>query len=89
MAMTGGAAQGRWLLHETLNAVRGRAVFPHADVALVVDSRFIDTRPAGRSFSPARRYIYLNADASAWSPPRPASLSVLADAKLVDGGASE
>jgi acetolactate synthase-1/2/3 large subunit len=66
-----------------LNAVGGRAVFPHADVALIVGSRFIDTTTGQPILQPGKtRYIYLNADASAWSPPRSASLTVLSDAKL-------
>jgi acetolactate synthase-1/2/3 large subunit len=66
-----------------LNAVGGRAVFPHADVALVVGSRFIDTSTGQPILQPGKtRYIYLNADATAWSPPRTAALTILSDAKL-------
>ena len=66
-----------------LNAVGGRAVFPHADVALIVGSRFIDTTTGQAILPPGRtRYIYLNADPSAGSSPRTAALTILSDAKL-------
>jgi acetolactate synthase-1/2/3 large subunit len=66
-----------------LNAVGGRAVFPHADVALIVGSRFIDTSTGQPILQPGNtKYIYLNADATAWSAPRTAALTVLSDAKL-------
>jgi acetolactate synthase-1/2/3 large subunit len=66
-----------------LNALGGRAIFPHADVALIVGSRFIDTA-AGRPSWPSDRakYIYLNVEAAAWDPPRHANVSIQADALL-------
>ena len=66
-----------------LDPVGGRAVFAHADVALVVGSRFAHTStgspmwPAG-----ALEWIYLNAEPDDWAPPRAAGTSIHADAKL-------
>jgi acetolactate synthase-1/2/3 large subunit len=66
-----------------LNTLGGRAVFPHADVALVVGSRFADANAPAAAWPQDRlRYIYLNTDADAWAPPRVATLAIRADAKL-------
>lgn len=65
-----------------LNSLEGRAVFPHADVVVVVGSRFVDTaigRPAWPS-EPAR-YIYINIDPRAWNPPRRADVAIEADCR--------
>jgi acetolactate synthase-1/2/3 large subunit len=66
-----------------LNPVGGRAVFAHADVAVVVGSRFIHTS-TGQPLLPAGRtkYIYLNVDRDDVTPPREAAVAVVADAKL-------
>ena len=66
-----------------LNAVGGRAVFPHADVALIVGSRFIDTTSGQPILQPGKtRFIFLNADPAAWAAPQSPALTVHADAKL-------
>jgi acetolactate synthase-1/2/3 large subunit len=66
-----------------LNAVGGRAVFAHADVALIVGSRFTDTTSGQPILPPGNtRHIYLNADAASWAPPRQPTLTILSDAKL-------
>jgi acetolactate synthase I/II/III large subunit len=70
----------------SLNAVGGRAVFSHADVALIVGSRFMNMS-TGNVLLPASasdriKYIYLNVDESAWSAPRPSGATIHADAKL-------
>ncbi|MCR0981192.1 thiamine pyrophosphate-dependent enzyme [Roseomonas populi] len=66
-----------------LNALGGRAVFPHADVVLVVGSRFVDTAVGNPAWpSDAVRYVYLNIDPSAWAPPRRAEVAIEADAAL-------
>lgn len=67
----------------TLNAVGGRAVFPHADVALIVGSRFTDTTTGQPILQPGKtRFIFLNADPGSWAPPRSAALTIHSDAKL-------
>jgi acetolactate synthase-1/2/3 large subunit len=66
-----------------LNGVGGRAVFPHADVALIVGSRFIDTTTGQPIRQPGKtRFIFLNADTASWAPPNSPVLSVHSDAKL-------
>jgi acetolactate synthase I/II/III large subunit len=70
----------------SLNAVGGRAVFPHADVALIVGSRFMNMSTGNVLLPPTAghriKYIYLNVDESAWSAPRPFGATIHADAKL-------
>lgn len=66
-----------------LNAIGGRAVFPHADVALVVGSRFIDITNGKALLPPGRtQYVHLNVDPAAWSAPRQPVATVQADARL-------
>jgi acetolactate synthase-1/2/3 large subunit len=68
-----------------LTALAGRAVFAHADVALIVGSRFADTQTGAPSWSGAGntpKYIWLNVDAQAWTPPRHADIAIAADAGL-------
>ena len=67
----------------TLNALAGRAVFAHADVALIVGSRFADMTfgvPAWQA--PGIKYVWLNIDPAAWNPPRAAEVGIVADARL-------
>jgi acetolactate synthase-1/2/3 large subunit len=67
----------------TLNSLGGRAVFAHADTALIVGSRFADTTLGVPSWqSGGIKYIWLNVDPAAWNPPRSADVGVLADARL-------
>ncbi|MFC0386062.1 thiamine pyrophosphate-dependent enzyme [Muricoccus vinaceus] len=66
-----------------LNALGGRAVFAHADVVLVVGSRFVDTAVATPAWpSAAARYVFLNIDPAAWAPPREPTVAIEADAAL-------
>jgi acetolactate synthase-1/2/3 large subunit len=66
-----------------LNTLAGRAVFPHADVILVVGSRFVDTAGGKPAWASDRaKYIYLNLDPAAWAPPRRADVAIQADAAL-------
>jgi acetolactate synthase-1/2/3 large subunit len=66
-----------------LNTLAGRAVFPHADVVLVVGSRFVDTAGGKPAWASDRaKYIYLNLDPAAWAPPRRADVAIQADAAL-------
>jgi acetolactate synthase-1/2/3 large subunit len=66
-----------------LNSLEGRAVFPHADLVVVVGSRFVETamgRPAWPS--EAMKYVYINADETAWAAPRRADAAIKADCRL-------
>jgi acetolactate synthase-1/2/3 large subunit len=66
-----------------LNSLGGRAVFPHADVVLVVGSRFSDSVTAGPAWPQENiRYIYMNADPKAWEAPRVPALAIESDAGL-------
>jgi acetolactate synthase-1/2/3 large subunit len=66
-----------------LTTLGGRAVFPHADVVLVVGSRFADaTSPAPSWPQDKVKFIYLNTDPLSWAPPRVPTLAIQADAKL-------
>ncbi len=66
-----------------LNALGGRAVFAHADVALVVGSRFADLTFGMPSWqAPGIQYVWLNVDPAAWSAPRSAAVGIAGDARL-------
>src|SRR6266849_836428 len=66
-----------------LNALGGRAVFAHADVALVVGSRFADTMLGLPSWqAPGIQYVWLNVDSAAWNAPRSAAVGIAGDARL-------
>lgn len=64
-----------------MNALAGRAVFQHADVVLVVGSRFIDALTPTPSWPAGTiRYIYINIDADDLTAPRTAEVAIQADA---------
>jgi acetolactate synthase-1/2/3 large subunit len=65
-----------------LNCLEGRAVFPHADVVVVVGSRFVDTA-MGKPSWPAdgKRYIFINLDPSAWQTPRSVDVAIEGDCR--------
>jgi len=66
-----------------LTALPGRAAFAHADVALIVGSRFADTTVGSPSWGGDNlKYIWLNVDEEAWTPPRHADIAIAADAGL-------
>jgi len=66
-----------------LNALAGRAVFAHADVVLVVGSRFADTTFGMPAWQAAGiEYVWLNVDPAAWNPPRSAAVGIRGDARL-------
>jgi acetolactate synthase-1/2/3 large subunit len=66
-----------------LNALGGRAVFPHADLVIVVGSRFVDTQVGKPAWPSDRtRYIYINVDPSSWAAPRRADVAICSDAGL-------
>ncbi|MGD9943798.1 MAG: thiamine pyrophosphate-dependent enzyme [Burkholderiaceae bacterium] len=70
--------------HElALNSLAGRALIRHADVVLVVGSRFMSRMaPVPLWTGPGVKFIYVNADAQAASAPRRADVFVHADAQL-------
>ncbi len=67
----------------SLNTLGARAVFPHADVVLVVGSRFVET-VFGKPTWPTdkAKYIYLNIDPEASLLPRRADVNLQSDARL-------
>lgn len=78
---------GRGLLAErhplALTSLGGRAVFPHADVVLVVGSRFIDVAQGGVTHGGEKcRFIYVNLDPTHSGPPRQPGIGLVADARL-------
>ena len=66
-----------------LTALAGRGAFAHADVALIVGSRFADTNSGASMWTDDNlRYIWLNLDPKASESPRNAEISIQADAGL-------
>ena len=64
-----------------MNSLAGRAVFQHADVVLVVGSRFIDALSPTPSWPTAGlRFIHINIDADDVSPPRAPEVTLISDA---------
>lgn len=59
----------------------GRVVLPHADVVLVVGSRFSNGMGRPHYDAPHARYIYLNIEAGDMADSRPDGLRLLADAR--------
>jgi acetolactate synthase-1/2/3 large subunit len=65
------------------NGVAGRALIRHADVVLVVGSRFMNRMaPMPQWNAPDTQFIYLNVEAEAAAAPRKPGLLVQADAAL-------
>lgn len=66
-----------------MNSLAGRAVFEHADVIVVVGSRFADVLtptaswPAGKA-----KFVYINVDAADVTAPRAPDVAIVADAKV-------
>jgi acetolactate synthase-1/2/3 large subunit len=65
-----------------LPALAGRALLPHADVVLVVGSRFLNLRGQPVLSAPHSKFIYLNIDAHAAGEPRQPGLLLLGDARV-------
>jgi len=64
-----------------MNTLAGRAVFEHADVAIVVGSRFMNALHPSPSWSAAgTRFIHINIDADDLRAPRRAAIALQADA---------
>jgi acetolactate synthase-1/2/3 large subunit len=64
-----------------LGTLGGRAVFPHADLVLVVGSRFLDGQGAATHSGPGCRFIYVNLDPSHTGAPRSGGIRIVADAR--------
>ena len=60
----------------------GRALLPHADVVLVVGSRFVTPRALLSFHAPQAKLIYLNIDASDAQAPRQPGLDLIGDAAV-------
>ncbi len=65
-----------------LAALGGRCVLPHADVVLVVGSRFVDGMGRPTHAGDKARFIYLNLNARDMAAPRAPGLAIEADARL-------
>jgi acetolactate synthase-1/2/3 large subunit len=64
-----------------LTSLGGRALLPHADVVLVVGSRFLDGRGQPLHDYAGKHLIYLNADESHMGAPRPTGVNLVGDAR--------
>ncbi|QNN59384.1 hypothetical protein H9K76_01310 [Diaphorobacter ruginosibacter] len=60
----------------------GRCVFPHADVVLVIGSRFVDGIGRPTHASDKTQFIYLNVEARDMTTPRASGLAIEGDARL-------
>lgn len=64
------------------NVIAGRALFQHADVVLVIGSRFMDSMFPNPAWSGGgTRLVFINIDANDMTPPRDVSIGLTADAK--------
>ncbi len=64
-----------------LTQLGGRCVLPHADVVLVVGSRFVNGHGEATHASPRTQYIYLNTDAVAMGEPHAAGIALQTGAR--------
>ena len=64
-----------------LSALGGRCVLPHADVVLVVGSRFLDAHGVPVPIAPGASIIYLNIEPADLGAPRLPGLALCADAR--------
>ncbi len=66
-----------------MNALAGRAVFQHADVVLVLGSRFVDVLTPTASWPAGSiRFIHINVDPKDLTPPRSPEVAIAADLAL-------
>ncbi len=62
------------------NVIAGRALFAHADVAVVLGSRFLDSMLPQPAWDGERtRLVFINVDANDMTPPRQAAIALRAD----------
>jgi acetolactate synthase-1/2/3 large subunit len=65
-----------------MTTLAGRAVFEHADLIVVIGSRFMNSlAPTPAWGAPNQRFVFINADTADMQPPRQAALAVQADAR--------
>ena len=64
-----------------LTSLAARALLPHADVVLVVGSRFVNFRAQPAVLAPHARFIYLNLEQNDSTAPREPGLLLLGDAR--------
>jgi acetolactate synthase-1/2/3 large subunit len=65
-----------------MNTLAGRAVFEHADLVVVIGSRFMNALHPSPSWSAAgTRFIFINIDAADMTAPRNSTLTLQADAR--------
>ncbi len=76
----GGAISDRHPL--AMRALGGRALLPHADVVLVVGSRFVTLRGYVVLEASHARFIYLNTDRADTTPPREPGVVLEGDARV-------
>ncbi|WP_404335152.1 thiamine pyrophosphate-dependent enzyme [Sphingomonas sp. MMS12-HWE2-04] len=70
--------------HDLATTMLGsRALLPHADVVLVVGSRFLDALGRPHATPPGCRIVYVNLDPRALGAPRPEGVALEADAGAV------
>lgn len=70
-----------------MNALAGRAVFQHADLVVVIGSRFVDALTPTPSWPIGKaRYIHINIDAADMAGPRSADVAIVADARAALDG---
>jgi len=75
-----GAISDRHVL--AMNTLAGRALFEHADVVIVVGSRFIDSMsPTTAWCSTVQRYVFVNIDSADFCAPRKPSVTIHSDAR--------
>lgn len=65
-----------------LTALGGRAIMPHADLVIVVGSRFLNLRGQPVVDAPGARFVYINIDPEDTGPPRPAGKVLIGDARV-------
>jgi acetolactate synthase-1/2/3 large subunit len=65
----------------SLPALGGRCVLPHADVVLVIGSRFLDGRGAPTHAAAGAQFIYLNLEPADMTGPRQEGVRLLGDAR--------
>jgi len=63
-----------------VNTLAGRALLEHADVVLVVGSRFVGSTGGAAWPLDRARYIHINLDPSVFTAPRRADVAIEADA---------
>jgi acetolactate synthase-1/2/3 large subunit len=64
-----------------MTSLAGRAIFEHADLVVVIGSRFMNALEPTPSWSAGPRLIFINVDSADMQPPRQAAITLQADAR--------